>query len=266
MSILLEDGSLFSSCSCTDMAWPKCAQPATITRLSHGLRHDCSLPKRTVSRPRHISRPAPALKPSSFRPTLVLVLLALLLLCCGCASAAGTQTDRQRLRALARRGEIVWDRSAPPPSPQRMPLLHRRHNGDDDDDSSTTLVPRRTSTTTTTAADTASSSASIPQPFDTALGSNFSSSTCPSFINSFLDNSTFVGCVPLSLLLQVCALIRIPPLPLTIADLERLLRNHPLRCAHHPGPRRIMFDQFRPVQCVDGSIRNRFDQGHKLRG
>ncbi|MCJ1300784.1 hypothetical protein MMC08_003583 [Hypocenomyce scalaris] len=42
----------------------------------------------------------------------------------------------------------------------------------------------------------------LPRPFDTNLGSNFTSSSCPKFFNSFLNNSTFTSCLPLSLLLQ----------------------------------------------------------------
>ncbi|KAF2087712.1 hypothetical protein K490DRAFT_56800 [Saccharata proteae CBS 121410] len=51
-------------------------------------------------------------------------------------------------------------------------------------------------------ADTSSTSTSLPQPFDTSLGSNFTSPGCPTFFNDFLANSTFQSCVPLSLLLQ----------------------------------------------------------------
>ncbi|KAF2095513.1 hypothetical protein NA57DRAFT_67903 [Rhizodiscina lignyota] len=61
-------------------------------------------------------------------------------------------------------------------------------------------------TTTTTSSSTATQTGSptnspLPQPFDTNLGNNFTS-TCPQFFNSFLKNSTFQNCVPFSLLLQ----------------------------------------------------------------
>lgn len=195
--------SSFSSCSCpAEVQRPKVA----ITGLSHHgrcrLRQSC---RRPISRS---ARPAPGFP--AFRPQLVSILLALLL-CCACASAAGTQADRQRLRSLARRAslKIDWDRSAPPPW---MPQLGRRQTGDDASASSavpTTLVATRTSgaaSATALVVDTGSTSTSIPQPFDTSLGSNFTSPSCPNFFNSFLENSTFVDCVPLSLLLQVCGL------------------------------------------------------------
>ncbi len=42
----------------------------------------------------------------------------------------------------------------------------------------------------------------LPTPFDTSLGSNFTSPSCPQFFSTFLGNSTFQSCVPISLLLQ----------------------------------------------------------------
>ncbi|KAK7526673.1 uncharacterized protein IWZ02DRAFT_468020 [Phyllosticta citriasiana] len=59
------------------------------------------------------------------------------------------------------------------------------------------------SATHTAAVSTATATVpTLPQPFDTSIGSNFTAASCPAFINSFLGNSTFTGCVPLSLLLQ----------------------------------------------------------------
>ncbi|ETI26443.1 hypothetical protein G647_03220 [Cladophialophora carrionii CBS 160.54] len=42
----------------------------------------------------------------------------------------------------------------------------------------------------------------LPTPFDTSLGSNFTSPSCPQFFSTFLSNATFQACVPVSLLLQ----------------------------------------------------------------
>ncbi|KAJ9615127.1 hypothetical protein H2200_001201 [Cladophialophora chaetospira] len=55
---------------------------------------------------------------------------------------------------------------------------------------------------TSTAASVTVVTTPIPTPFDTSIGSNFTSSTCPDFFSSFLGNSTFQSCVPVSLLLQ----------------------------------------------------------------
>ena len=49
------------------------------------------------------------------------------------------------------------------------------------------------------------STVTIPQPFDTTqltnVGSNFTSSTCPGFIRTFLADPQFQACVPFSMLL-----------------------------------------------------------------
>ncbi|GAA5989537.1 hypothetical protein JCM10908_000521 [Rhodotorula pacifica] len=41
----------------------------------------------------------------------------------------------------------------------------------------------------------------LPQPFDSTLGTNFSSTACPSFFATFLADPTFQSCAPFSLLL-----------------------------------------------------------------
>ncbi|KAL8869395.1 MAG: hypothetical protein Q9174_004300 [Haloplaca sp. 1 TL-2023] len=46
------------------------------------------------------------------------------------------------------------------------------------------------------------SASSLPRPFDTGLGNNYTQPNCPVFINSFLRNETFTSCLPFSLLLQ----------------------------------------------------------------
>ncbi|KAI4723883.1 hypothetical protein E4T49_08395 [Aureobasidium sp. EXF-10728] len=49
---------------------------------------------------------------------------------------------------------------------------------------------------------TASSSDALPRAFDTGVGNNFTTSSCPAFFKNFLSNDAFNECVPLSLLLQ----------------------------------------------------------------
>lgn len=46
------------------------------------------------------------------------------------------------------------------------------------------------------------SSSSNPKAFDGGLGNNYTEASCPLFLNSFLNNETFTGCTPFSLLLQ----------------------------------------------------------------
>lgn len=42
----------------------------------------------------------------------------------------------------------------------------------------------------------------LPMPFDTSLGSNFTATTCPNYFTKFLADTTFLSCLPMSLLLQ----------------------------------------------------------------
>jgi hypothetical protein len=62
-------------------------------------------------------------------------------------------------------------------------------------------------TTLITAVNTAP--VTIPQPFDTAQlsgnGTNFTTSTCPQYMRSFLSDPSFKACVPFSLLLYTSA-------------------------------------------------------------
>jgi hypothetical protein len=53
-----------------------------------------------------------------------------------------------------------------------------------------------------TASSSSAASTPLPSPFDTSLGSNFTSQACPDFFNAFLNNATFEDCRPTSLLLQ----------------------------------------------------------------
>jgi hypothetical protein len=71
---------------------------------------------------------------------------------------------------------------------------------------STTVASSTSKTTTTSAAATTTASSSNPLPvvFDSSIGANFTSQTCPDFINGFLQNATFKACLPFSLLLKVC--------------------------------------------------------------
>jgi hypothetical protein len=67
------------------------------------------------------------------------------------------------------------------------------------------VAPTGSSNTATGVAVAAASSTAtrLPQPFDSSIGSNFTSSTCPDFITTFLKDTSFVNCYPFSLLLQV---------------------------------------------------------------
>jgi hypothetical protein len=112
------------------------------------------------------------------------------------------------LQKLARRGELLFDHSPRPEVSGRPHLMGR-----DAKSSSSSIVPSATpvlvSTTGTGAgtialATAASMSSALPQPFDTSIGSNFTTgSGCPAFFSNFLNNALFQSCYPFSLLLQV---------------------------------------------------------------
>lgn len=43
----------------------------------------------------------------------------------------------------------------------------------------------------------------LPKPFDGGFGTNYTQSSCPTFLKAFSTNATFISCLPFSLLLQV---------------------------------------------------------------
>ena len=103
-------------------------------------------------------------------------------------------------------GELLFDRSAPPSL--HMNLEQRDESTYSYEPSTTTIRPSSTSGSAskasgTLAVATQTAMASLPRPFDSSLGNNFTSTTCPTFFNHFLNNQTFKDCLPLSLLLQV---------------------------------------------------------------
>lgn len=183
----------------------------------------------------HNMRPRPGRRrrPTTEPLTVLLILLStILLLAPLCTPAAAIEIPAQFRRGpqfarLARRGEILVDRPPSAPVP-----IQRRQGGDLFDTATSTSTKsssssssRAVSTYSTTAtplpstvtapsSNSGSSTATVitapestnvplPRPFDTSLGSNFTSADCPNFFSSFLGNSTFTSCLPLSLLLQV---------------------------------------------------------------
>ncbi|KAH8431819.1 uncharacterized protein LDX57_009470 [Aspergillus melleus] len=72
-----------------------------------------------------------------------------------------------------------------------LPILIAPEDNDlaENDDAPSSLVGR-------------SDSDDMPQPFDTSTRTNFSSSTCETFVNDFLSNSTFTNCHAMSMLLR----------------------------------------------------------------
>lgn len=99
---------------------------------------------------------------------------------CGRAEAAGDVSFLGDGRMMEVLPDLLFDRSMPPPLPGAM--LGKREELHIDDKAAQFVLPR---------------------PFDTSIGNNFTTQSCPNFFNEFLNNQTFLDCLPFSLLLQV---------------------------------------------------------------
>lgn len=124
---------------------------------------------------------------SRLASTLV-CLIILLCFCSPCVDATATSYDQdeQATQALTSAESILlFDRSTPP-----EPYLQH-------------FLKRAASTSSSASSVSTAASDGLPKPFDTGLGNNFTTSSCPAFFKNFLSDDAFNDCVPLSLLLQV---------------------------------------------------------------
>ena len=121
-------------------------------------------------------------------PSTLVCLIILLCFCSPCVGAAATpyDQDEQATQALtSTESVLLFDRSTPP-----EPYLQH-------------FLKRAASTSSSAAPVSTAASDGLPRPFDTGLGNNFTTSSCPAFFRDFLSDDAFNECVPLSLLLQV---------------------------------------------------------------
>ncbi|TLD32671.1 c6 zinc finger domain containing protein [Venturia nashicola] len=119
----------------------------------------------------------------------------------------------------AAREELQFDLSPAPDSPHRRALVGRAAAStpaaasatgnvvpqtSSENTSGTAVGPGSSAAATSTGIATApeTGTSTLPQPFDTSLGSNFTSTACPTYFNKFLADSVFRTCYPFSLLLQ----------------------------------------------------------------
>jgi hypothetical protein len=107
--------------------------------------------------------------------------------------------------------ELVYDRR-PMPHP-RMGIYVRQDDSSSSSAATTTgssgiLAPSSTSSVSESIQVATPVSTSLPRPFDTSIGNNFTESSCPQFFNNFLSNSSFQECLPFSMLLQVSILLK----------------------------------------------------------
>jgi len=121
---------------------------------------------------------------------------------CGRAAAAA---DRQHpsLEKLARRNGLLVDLSDRPESPLFRPMERRDSTSYAPIQASTVTLLSTGHPTTITTAEPNASPTILPQVFDSNIGNNFTSTTCPTFFVKLIANSDFQECYPLSLLLTV---------------------------------------------------------------
>lgn len=118
-------------------------------------------------------------------------------------AASATEPHGDRPALLFEEADLGWkgsslylDQRPPPIAPLLMPPLH----GDEDATKTLTAPPSKRSIATDP--DATQTDFSIPQPFDTGLSNNFTSS-CASFLSRLISSKDFQNCHPFSLLLQV---------------------------------------------------------------
>lgn len=168
---------------------------------------------------------------------------------CFMALCSGAVADRQHpsLQKLASKGGLLVDHSDRPEPPffQRM---QRRDNKDDTSvSSSSSYAPIQASTATlltTNAAATSSSGivaaspTALPQVFDSNIGNNFTSQTCPTFFESLMTDDNFQECYPLSLLITVSDLRRLT-IWCPLISYRSLLASSKLRKASSTSPKHL---------------------------
>lgn len=141
---------------------------------------------------------------------LILALLCVVLFFC-----QSVQANLQGSSIFDR--ELVYDRR-PAPKPRMGMGIYARQDDHSISSAASTgpsgiPAPSSTSSVTQSTIETATPiSTSLPRPFDSSLGNNFTEPSCPEFFNDFLTNTTFQECLPFSLLLQVSPNPEIPNL------------------------------------------------------
>lgn len=116
-------------------------------------------------------------------------------------TAAGTDGGLPTLRVqddLAWTGSSLYLDQRPPPIV--APLMPPVHGNEDATKTTSAALSKRS---IATAAHGTDNDFQIPQPFDTSLSNNFTSS-CGNFMNRLRNSQSFNNCHPFSLMLQVC--------------------------------------------------------------
>lgn len=153
-------------------------------------------------------RHRPLSKPSSDLRRFVFVLLMSSIICPVASAVPLAGVSVPTSLSKADKDELLlFDRR---PSPTSIPREAKRHVVDMQTVTTVIAAPGHSAYSAHKAEATAlltdsgqQLTPSLPTPFDTGVGNNFTTTTCPAFFRSFLSNSDFTTCYPLSLLLQV---------------------------------------------------------------
>jgi hypothetical protein len=122
----------------------------------------------------------------------VLIALFSILLCCQHVDAGKLHGSRR----LTRRDDLLVDKRV-------APKAHPRLKSREEHKQSHKHVEKQQSNDAALLTDSSVPEASLPHPFDTNLGNNFTAPSCPTFFHNFLNSNDFNDCLPFSLLLQV---------------------------------------------------------------
>lgn len=183
----------------------------------------------------HISRPAgrrrsrgigfPYLQLSFYALLCAILILSIRGAAADATVQPGQYGRRARSLAAAQEEEILLDHSPQPMIPfanieKRQDLFNSLKTTSGGSEKQTSSTTRRLTFDATATAISSSTSASLPsstasaptpestittlpKPFDGGFGTNYTQSSCPTFLKAFSTNTTFTSCLPFSLLLQV---------------------------------------------------------------
>ena len=205
---MTSDSCTFSSCSSTRHV-PAAVRPRSCVRqheagwnetgaaLCHNLRHQPARKRPLLRSPNSRARRRVGLC-LPMQSWLFVVLLSILL--CSQQVKAGNAHGAHQLDL---RTELIFDSREPPEPRGWLEKRTEPSHGDAHRAHGHATKPIHEDPGLETAGQ--ESLLPLPRPFDTSLGNNFTTSSCPIFFNSFLTNDDFNNCLPLSLLLQVCA-------------------------------------------------------------
>ena len=201
------DERVFSFCSSTCHT-PVAGQPSLHPRLrqsgwngASGVLHNThNQPPNRIRRAVFIQKRRTSSVPS--RPwksmhSFIFAVIFGILLCCHGVDASSTHSG-SRLR----RAELLFDRSERPLSRAQLERRDELTRLEGSPLAVRDSIPGPFSHGLLF--DTSSAQFPLPSPFDSNLGNNFTTSSCPAFFQSFLNSEPFKQCLPFSLLLQVC--------------------------------------------------------------